>query len=49
MTQNPVFKPAVIPFMTFANSNDDTPVRIRLLVGQRVIGMVTSDTKTMLK
>lgn len=39
-TTDPVFAPAVVSYMAFANSSDSTPVRIRLMSGQTVVGVV---------
>lgn len=48
MTTSPTFRPTQISYTTFANSNENTPVRIRILSRGIVIGMVDTTVQKLL-
>lgn len=48
MTTDPVFKPTQISYTAFANSNELTPVRFRLICRGVVIGIVDTNVQRLL-
>jgi hypothetical protein len=48
MTTSPTFKPTQISYTTFANSNEFTPVRFRILSRGIVIGIVDTTVQKLL-